>query len=178
MKGKVFIYGAQGDPLVIPKSGGKIVVLKGYNERPEIGTEIDYNVSRQGKSVVYGTIQQASQKSLAEVQRAQENPLERGLNEIQALWDESFSEHMTDEAKVAFPKELQDIKERYQQGYYEAAAKIANENYKWASDRSDFCDGTGPGFAYFPMFRAFESLEKLIRKSAYSVQASEGIFQR
>ena len=48
MKGIVFKYGAQGDPLVRPKFGGKIVVLTGYAKRPEIGTEVDYNLNRQG----------------------------------------------------------------------------------------------------------------------------------
>src|SRR3989338_3025763 len=168
IKGIVFKYGAQGDPLVRPKFGGKIVVLTGYAKRPEIGTEVDYNLNRQGESVVYGTIQLTSQKSKVESKaepRVQENLLESSLNEIQALWDRSFAEHMRDEAKVSFLQSLREIRKEYQRGDYEGAAQIAHKNYLWAIHESDFCELTGPGFEYFPMFKAFESLERLIRKS-------------
>ena len=174
MKGTVFKYGAQGDPFVRPQSGGKIVVLTDCEDRPEIGTEVDYTVTIQGRSVVYATLQQTSQKihrERPEITRVEENPLERSLNEIQALWDKSFAEHMTEKSKVAFLQSLQDIRDKYQRGDYAGAAQIAHKNYEEALRRSDFCEMTdrefaGPGFAYFPMFQAFESLEESIRKSA------------
>ncbi|MDP1695773.1 MAG: hypothetical protein Q8L29_02590 [archaeon] len=165
MKGTVFKYGGQGDPLVMPESGGKIVVLTGCKERPKIGTEVNYVVDRQGKKVVYATLQKSSQETSAE-RPIVENPLEKGLNEIQGLWDKHFAEHMTDESRLKFPKSLKDIRDKCLKGDYKGAAQIANANYEWALHNSDSCEGSGPGFAYFSMFQAFKSLAEIVRKTA------------
>ena len=71
---------------------------------------------------------------------------------------------MTAEARVNFPKTLQEIRERHARGDYQGAAQITHECYEWAIGQSDFCEITGPGFAYFPMPHNFKSLEKLLRE--------------
>src|SRR3989338_3432008 len=133
MKGTVFKYGAQGDPLLRPVDGGKIVVLTGYSERPTIGSTVEYDVTRQSDSVNYGALRQSQpQRTAPERRQASEvfeNPLERSLNEVKSLWDRSFAKHMTDKGRAAFPKVLQDIRERYNSGDRQGAAQIAHEAY-------------------------------------------------
>jgi hypothetical protein len=54
MKGKVFKYGARGDPM-IKGPAGKIVILTGYDTKPKIGAEVNYAVQREANSVIYAT---------------------------------------------------------------------------------------------------------------------------
>lgn len=73
MKGKIFNYGKRGDPLIRSEEGGKIVVLTGYDQRPEIGTIVEYHITKYSKSVCYGIL--SSQKTphgLLEVVTAKE----------------------------------------------------------------------------------------------------------
>jgi hypothetical protein len=92
-----------------------------------------------------------------------DDPIERSLREIQELWDKSFAEHMTEKGNRAFPASLQEIRNRYKQKDYRGAAQIAEGVYKEAAHKSDYCEGTGPGFAYFQMVHAFESLTGLLK---------------
>ena len=165
MKGTVFKYGAQGDPLLRPENGGRIVILTGYPERPKIGSTVEYDVTRHSNSVDYGVLRQAQSRKPASTTQVSENPLERSLNEIQILWDTSFSRHMTAEAQRDFPRSLQEIRERHSRGDYQGAAQIAHENYEWALDGSETFEVSKVGAAYFPMFSEFKVLEELLKKA-------------
>jgi hypothetical protein len=185
MKGKVFKYGARGDPL-LRGPAGKVVILTGYDSKPKIGEEVNYAVQREANTVIYGTFVSDPAETLREAlapviaqykrehppqkpeQRVAINPegqLEYQLKDIQQLWNEKFVMHMTPESREGFPKSLQEIRDRFKRGDKEGAAKEAHENYYWAMHHAEFCEVTKPGWAYFTMFRAFESLEKFIRAS-------------
>lgn len=166
MKGTVFKYGAQGDPLLRPKNGGRIVILTGYPERPKIGSTVEYDLTRRNHSVDYGVLRQTPASEKRQVAKVSENPLERSLNEIQALWDSSFAQHMTDEVRAGFTRSLQEIRERYSRRDYQNAAQIAHEYYKWALLSSEAFEVSKVGVAYFPMFRKLQALEELIKEAA------------
>lgn len=168
MKGTVFKYGIQGDPLLRPENGGRIVILTGYPERPQIGSTVEYDITRQSHSVDYGVLRQPqSQKPVPErrVTEVFQNPLERTLSEIQALWDTRFARHMTAESQRDFPKSLQEIRERYSRRDYRGAAQIAHENYEWALWGSENFEISKVGVAYFSMFWNFKALEDSIKKA-------------
>ncbi len=173
MKGTVFKYGKEGDPLIKPKAGGKTVVLKFYGERPAIGAEVEYLTLRESKSVTYGIQDRALPKLDTKYRTQQQkqpqstgDPLEDKLAEIKNLWDTNFVMHMDNEAKIGFPKSLKDIKNKYRRRDYDGAAAIAHKNYEWALWGSEVFELSKVGTAYFPMFQKFKELETLIRDAA------------
>jgi hypothetical protein len=184
MKGKVFDYGRQGDPLVRPEGGGKVVILTRYDRKLKVGETVDYDVTCETDSFYRGTL--ISKKDLGEKPGKKAPPvlskpkpshpwekissMEQMLLEIQKLWGEKFVQHMTPESQTIFPKEMKTIKEKYDKGYIDGAAKMAHDYYESFLWGSETCEVSPIGFNYFPMFRMFESLEKLIRASQAAPQ--------
>ena len=81
MKGTVFKYGAQGDQLLRPEDGGKIVILTKYPKRPKIGSTVEYEISRQSGSVNYGNLVQTQPQKLAQKE-------DKLLKLLKILWRE------------------------------------------------------------------------------------------
>lgn len=179
MKGKVFDYGKKGDPLVRPEGGGKIVILTQYDRKLKVGEIVDCDVTGETDSFYRGALvpkkdavarpEKTAPHILSKPKSSRPwekiGSVEQMLSEIQKLWDGTFAQHMTKESQDCFPKELKVIKEKYGNGDIEAAAQLAHEDYISFLAGSQTCELSPIGFNYFPMFRMFESLEKLIRTS-------------
>lgn len=67
MEGKVFRYGEYGDPLIYPKEGSRITVLRRYLKKPELKEIIEYWVSGHGSKVDFGVRCSAETKGLHEI---------------------------------------------------------------------------------------------------------------
>ena|SRR3989344_113238 len=67
MEGRVFKYGKSGDPLIHPKEGSRITVLRRYLKKPELGATIEYWVSGRGSKVDFGVRCSAETKGLHEI---------------------------------------------------------------------------------------------------------------
>jgi len=98
------------------------------------------------------------------------NSLEKSLTEVQEYWNTNFSKHMKEEANKKFPASLQQIRDLFKSGKYDEAAIIAHNYYSWAAERSEVAEVTGPGFAYFSLFRQFNNIEEIIKSFSVSAQ--------
>ncbi len=163
MKGTILRYGRQGDPIIQPENGGKIVILTEYGSLPGVGATVEYNVTKQARSVDYAALTPQTPNPERKQIEIPEGSLESSIRAIQALWDEKFVPHMSNEAKAVFPTELEKIKSRYASGDRVGAAKIAHGIWEWATHSSNFCEISPIGFSYFTMARKVEDLEKLLK---------------
>jgi len=189
MRGRVVRIGDRGDPLVRPIQGGKIVLLTRYDELPEVGSIIDYEILRVGKNkvdigyrVYPGTeMADASIEGIRSPSRLTEgktidsvvmaapcNPasFDAYVSKVMDIYNTRFRQHQSEDSNEAFDANMVDLTTYHKNGDMASVKQMVDEALAWASEKTEYCEILKPGFAYFEMMHAFREFKDFLDKAA------------